>query len=95
MTSDSILSFLDAWVVISTPPSTVDRVSVDCANGSTLYEVIFPVVGSEEDPVTTCRFAETIQLALTAWSGSAETTSTVMLWGFPSARSGMKGVRST
>ena len=94
MTSDSILSFLDALVVISTPPSMADRASVDWANGSTLYEVILPVVGFEEGPVATCRFAETIQLELTAWSGSAETTSTVTLWGFPSARSGTKGVRS-
>jgi len=94
ITSDSILSFLDALMAISTPPSTADRVSIDCANGSTLYEVISPVVGFQEDPVTTCRFAETIQLELTAWSGSAETTSIVMLWGFPSARSGTKGVRS-
>jgi hypothetical protein len=45
--------------------------------------------------VTICRFAETIQLELIAWSDSAEATSTVMLWGFPSARSGTKGVRST
>jgi len=95
ITSDSILSFLDALVVISTPPSTVDSVSVDCANGSTLYDMTFPTVGFEEDPVTTCRFAETTQLELTAWSGSAETTSTVKLWGFPSTRSGTKGVRST
>jgi len=82
-------------MVISTSPSTVDRVSVDCANGSALYDVIFPVVGFEEDPVTTCRFAETIQLEFTVWSGSMETTSTVTLWGFPSTRSGTKGVRST
>lgn len=95
MTSDSILSFLDALIVISTPPSTADRVSVDCANGSTLYEMISPVVGLGEDPVTTCRFAETTQLELTAWSGSAETTSTVTLWDFPSVSSGAKGVRST
>ena len=94
MTSDSILSFLDALMAISTPPSTADRASADCANGSTLYVVIFPVVGFEEDPVTTCRFAETIQLELTAWSDSAETTSIVTLWGFASARSGTKGVRS-
>lgn len=53
MTSDSILSFLVALVVISTPSSSENRVSVDCANGSTLYEVISPVVGSKEDPVTT------------------------------------------
>ena len=95
MTSDSILSFLVALVVISTPPSTVEKESVVCANGSTLYEVIPPVVGFEEDPVTTCRFAETIQLELIVWSGSAEATSIVILWGFPSVRSGMKGVRST
>ena len=95
MTSDSILSFLDALVVISTPPSMAERLLVDCVNGSALYEVIFPVVGFEEDPVTTCRFPETIQLVLTAWSGSAEATSIVMLCGFPSARSGTKGVRST
>lgn len=95
MTSDSTLSLLVALVVISTPPSTEQRVSVDFANGSAQYEVIFPVVGFEEDPVITCRFAETIQLSLIVWSGSAEATSTVMLWYFPSASSGMKGVRST
>lgn len=53
MTSDSILSFLVVLMLISTPPSTAERESVDCANGSTLYAVIFPEVGSEEDPVTT------------------------------------------
>lgn len=53
MSSDSILSFLVALVAISTPPSSVKREFVDCANGSTLYEVIFPVVGSEEGPVIT------------------------------------------
>lgn len=95
VTSDSILSLLVALVRISTPPSTAERVSVGCANGSTLYEMIFPVVGFEEDPVTTSRFAETTQLELIVWSGSAEATSIVMLWGFPSVRSGMSGVRST
>ena len=95
MTSDSIRSFLVALVVIFTPPSTAESESVVCANGSTSYEVIFPVVGREEDPITTWRFAETIQLELIVWSGSAEATSTVMLWDFPSVRSGTKGVRST
>lgn len=95
MTSDSILSFLVALVVTSTPPSTAERESAVCANGSTLRETISSVVGSEEDPVTTCRFAEIIQLELIAWSGSAEATSIVMSWGFPSVRSGTKGVRST
>lgn len=95
MTSDSILSFPIALVVISTPPSTVEKESVVWVYGSTLYEVIFPVVGPEEDPVTTWRSAETIQLELIAWSGSAEATSIIMLWDFPSARSGMEGVRST
>ena len=78
-TSDSILSFLTASVAISTPPSTADMVFVDHANGSALYEVIFPVVGSGEDPVITWRFAETIQLELVVWSGSAEATSIVIL----------------
>jgi len=95
MISDSILSFLVALVVISTPPSTAERESIVRANGSTLRETISPVVGSEEDPVTTCRFAEIIQLELIAWSGSAEATSIVISWGFPSVRSGTKGVRST
>ena len=95
MTSDSILSLLVALVIISTPPSTVERASVDRTNGSALYDVIFPVVGLVEGPVITCRFAEIIQLELIMWSGSAEATSIVMLWGFPSARSGTKGVRST
>jgi hypothetical protein len=95
MTSDSILSFLVALVAIPTPPPTAERESVDCANGSTLYKVIFSVASFEEDPVIACRSAETIQLELIAWSGLAEATSIVMLWGFPSVRSGIKGVRST
>jgi hypothetical protein len=65
--------------MISTPPSTEERVLVALANGSTSYEVILPVVGSGEDPVTTWRFAERIQSELVAWSGSAEATSIVTL----------------
>ena len=95
MILDSTLSFLVAVVIISTPPSTAKRESVDCTKGSTLYEVISPVVGFDEDPVTTWRFPEIIQFELIAWSGSAEARSIVMLWNSPSTKSGTKGVRST
>lgn len=69
MASDSILSFLVTSAVIFTPPSAIAKESVACANGSTSYEVILPVVGSEEDPVTTWRFVETTQLESIVWSG--------------------------
>ena len=56
--------------------------------------VIFPVVGLPETSVMTWRFPDTYQLALIVWFDSAETTSSEMLWGLPSARTGTKGVRS-
>lgn len=67
-----------SWVVISTPPSTIAKESVVHAYGSTSCEVILPVVGSEEYPVTTWRVAET-QLESVIRSGSPGAISTVTL----------------
>lgn len=56
--------------------------------------VIFPVVGFPEGSVTTCKFPDTNQFWLIAWSISADITSMVRLCGLPSVKMGTNGVRS-
>jgi hypothetical protein len=55
---------------------------------------MFPMVGFLLGSVTTCRRPDTYQFLWIASSASAEATSRVNVWGFPSVRRGRKGVRS-
>ena len=81
-------------VMLISPFAPTLPVVLVTAKGSALYEVMFPVVRSEDESVMTWSRPETNQFCRMVLSASADATSMVNVCGSPSVSSGTKGVRS-